>query len=92
MTAANSVIWVQRYEDLRAQSLGSFPTLQPEGWGLALLVQQGVQGWMRAWQDPLCASRVEPRQAPAGPGALPQSSETTLLLANMAMRSLALSL
>lgn len=84
--------WVQRYEDLRAHSLGSFSTFESEGWGLVLLVQQGVQGWMRAWQNPWRASRAEPRLAPAPQGPLTPIPETTRLLADMAMRSLALSL
>lgn len=89
MKTASSQSWVQRYEDLRAHSVGAQPAVEASAWGLVLLVQRGVRGWMRAWQDPLRAVNDEPRPTP-NPPSLTTSNETTLLLANMAMRSLAL--
>lgn len=93
MTTINPANWVQRYEALRAHSVGTQATFQPPAWGLVLLVQKGVQGWMRAWQDPLRAASAEPGPTPSTDPSplLTNSRETTLLLANMAMRSLALS-
>lgn len=89
MTTISPSNWTQHYEDLRAHNVGSMADLGPPAWGMVLLVQQGVRGWMRAWQDPLRASRAEPRPASAPQAALTNTRETTLLLANMAMRSLA---
>jgi len=91
MTTIDPPIWVQRYEDLRAHSVGTPATFEPPAWGLVLLVQQGVRGWMLAWQDPLRAVSPEPRPTPSSLSSLTSRRETTLLLANMAVRSLALS-
>ena len=87
---ANSPNWIERYEALRAHSLGALGPVGAAGWALIVLVQQGVQGWMRTWQDPLCAAKADPGPTPlAVQGPVNNSRETTLLLANMAMRSLA---
>ena len=43
--------WASRYEELRRVAL-SERTWNSEGWGMTLLVRQGIVGWMRAW--PLC--------------------------------------
>ena len=91
MTTIHPPNWVQRYEDLRAHSVGTPATFEPPAWGLVLLVQQGVRGWMLAWQDPLRAVSLEPRPTPSSLPSLTNRRETTLLLANMAVRSLALS-
>jgi hypothetical protein len=91
MTAIDSPNWVQRYEDLRVHSVGSAIAFGPPAWGLVLLVQQGVRGWMRAWQDPLRAASMESTPPPNPHPSLNGSGDTTLLLANMAMRSLAVS-
>jgi len=51
-----------RYEDLRRWAVAPDGTL-PQPRGLALLLQQGVPAWMRAW-----TARVPPRPAAdAGP-------------------------
>jgi hypothetical protein len=92
MTTTCPANWVQRYEDLRANSLGSLACFGAPSWGLALLVQQGVRGWMLAWRDPLRAATAEPGPSLSTQGPLSNPRETTLLLANMAMRTLASSL
>jgi hypothetical protein len=89
---AKSPNWIERYEALRPHSLGALGPFEAPGWALVLLVQQGVQGWMRAWRDPLHAAKAEPGSMPAPvQGPVINSHETTLVLANMAMRSLAVS-
>jgi hypothetical protein len=92
MTNTNTPAWAQRYEDLRSHTLGSLAAIQSQAWGLAIFVQQGMRGWMRAWQDP-----VRPASEQAQPAHLPNRSlnnipEATLLLANMTLRCLDLSL
>jgi hypothetical protein len=90
---ANSPNWIERYEALRAHSLGTLGPFEAARWALIVLVQQGVQGWMRVWQDPLRAAKADPGPTPvAVQGPVINSHETTLVLANMAMRSLAASL
>ena len=88
MTNTRSPDWVQRYEDLRAHTLGSLAALQSQAWGLALFVQQGMRGWMRAWQDPLHSASDQTRPThPLNPS-LNSAPEATLLLANMTLRCL----
>jgi hypothetical protein len=92
MTTINSPDWVQRYEDLRAHTLGSLASLQPQAWGLVVFVQQGMWGWMRAWQDPL--SSVSDQASPERtPNVLRnRAPEATLLLANITLNCLDFSL
>jgi len=92
MTNANAPDWAQRYEDLRAHTLGSLAAVQSQAWGLVVFIQQGMRGWMRAWQDP-----VRPASEPTEPAhtfnrSLNNVPEATLLLANMSLRCLGLSL
>ena len=80
--------WVQRYEDLRAHTLGSLAVLPGQTWGWALFVRQGMRGWMHAWQDPL-RSASDPAGFPHPlPPSLQSAPEATLLLANMTLRCL----
>jgi len=88
MTMANPLDWVQRYEDLRAHTLGSLAALPSQAWAWTLFVRQGMRGWMQAWQDPLrrAADPAEPAHGlPPSPSCAP---EATLLLANMTLRCL----
>ena len=89
MTTVSSQSWVERYEGLRAHSVGAPASMEASAWGLVVLVQRGVRAWMRAWQDPMRAANDEPKPTP-NPSSLRANNEATLLFANMAMRSLAL--
>jgi hypothetical protein len=78
------------YEALRAAALGSRPTDSPKG--LALLLGQGLPGWIRA-----CTTPAAPRSPAAATGraesAPAPSSEVVRLLTEMALgqrRSLAI--
>jgi hypothetical protein len=88
MTNTHSPDWTQRYEDLRAHTLGSLAALQSQAWGLALFVQQGMRGWMHAWQDPLQSASDQTRPALLPNPSLNSAPEATLLLANMTLRCL----
>ena len=70
------------YEALRAAALGSRPAESPKG--LALLLGQGLPGWIRGWTMPAAArspAAVTGRaESAAGP-----SSELVRLLAEMAL-------
>lgn len=90
MTNVNSPNWIQRYEDLRAHTLGSLAALQSQAWGLVVFVQQGMRGWMCAWQDPPPSPQASLTHSPNP--SLNDAPEATLLLANMALRCLGLSL
>lgn len=90
MTAVRSPDWVRCYEDLRAHTLGSLAALQSDAWGLVVFVQQGMRGWMRAWQDPQ-RQAGDPAQPPPTPKvSLDSTPETTVLLTNMTLRCLGL--
>jgi hypothetical protein len=92
MRKVNSSDWGQRYEDLRAHALGSLATLHSQAQGLVVFVQQGMRGWMRAWQDPPPDTRETARFTPALNPSLESTPEATLLLTNMTLRCLGLSL
>ncbi|MGO8697505.1 MAG: hypothetical protein ACLQVY_07285 [Limisphaerales bacterium] len=92
MTNTTAADWTQRYEDLRAHTLGSLATIQSQAWGLVVFVQQGMRGWMRAWQDPACPAREPTAPAHTFNRSLNNVPEATLLLANMSLRCLGLSL
>lgn len=92
MTNVNSPDWARRYEDLRAHALGSLAALQSQARGLVVFAQQGMRGWMRAWQDPLPDTGEPARIAHAPNPSLNSTPEATLLLTNMTLRCLGLSL
>lgn len=83
--------WTQRYEQLREQVLSADSSIATDGRGLALLIRQGVAGWMRVWRDPLCWCATN---AALGAEALPMpltetwQQEATRLLVNMALSHL----
>ncbi len=87
-TSASS--WKQRYEALRHLALSGSPLAGAEPLGLALLLRQGVAGWMRCWPRPVeaVAGAVVPRVAsPVVP--TPQSQQKlTTLLAEMSLAHL----
>ena len=88
MTPMNSPDWVRCYEDLRAYILGSLAALQSQAWGLAVFVQQGMRGWMGAWQDPQ-RPVGDPAPPPPTPNvSLNSTAEATVLLTNMTLRCL----
>lgn len=92
MTNVHSPDWVQRYEDLRAHTLGSLAALQSQAWGLVVFVQQGMRGWMRAWQDPPRRASDQARPSHTPNASLNNAPEATVLLANMTLRCLGFSL
>jgi hypothetical protein len=92
MTNTNAPDWAQRYEDLRAHTLGSLAVVQSQAWGLVVFIQQGMRGWMRAWQDPVRPASEPTEPAHTSNRSLNNVSEATLLLANMSLRCLGLSL
>lgn len=92
MTTMPAPDWVRRYEDLRAHTLGSLAAIQSQAWGMVVLVQQGMWGWMRAWRQPLLDTVDAARPiAPAQPS-LNDTPEATVLLTNMTLRCLGFSL
>ncbi len=92
MTDLSSPQWPQRYEDLRAHTLGSQATLHPQAWAWVVFAQQGMRGWMRAWQDPLRPAGQRAQPAPTLNPSLNTSPQATVLLANRTLRCLGLSL
>ena len=83
--------WARRYEDLRAHTLGSLAALPSQAWGWVVFVQQGMRGWMHAWQDPCRHIQDQASPMPTLPSSA-NASEATLLLANMTLRCLGLRL
>jgi len=92
MTTVSSPDWARRYEDFRAHTLGSLATLQSQAWGLVVFIQQGMQGWMRAWQEPVRPASPQTQPAPTPNPSLNSAPEATVLLANMTLRCLGLAL
>jgi len=79
--------WACRYEELRRVAL-SGRTWTSEGWGMTLLVRQGLVGWMRAWPRRDGPARLEEHPPPIGaPAPRPAFSalreQLTILWANM---------
>ena len=92
MTAVSSTDWVQRYEDLRAHTLGPLAELQGQAWGLAVFVQRGMRSWMQAWQAPPPQPRDPVRSTPSVPPPLQRAAEATVLLTNMTLSALGFAL
>ena len=92
MSRIDSPDWVRRYEALRAHTLGSLATLQSQARGLVVFIEQGMRGWMRAWQDPLPDSGEAARPTSLPHPSLNGTPEATLLLTNMTLRCLGLPL
>ena len=91
MTSVSSPDWVRRYEDLRAHTLGSLATLPAQAWGWVVFVQQGMRGWMRAWQDPQRPAGDAGQLPSTAPVSLNRTPEATVLLTNMTLRCLGFS-
>jgi hypothetical protein len=70
------------YEALRAQALGDLPTESPRG--LAVILSQGLPGWMRAWAAP---SSVPPAPVPttSPPAGAGLGAEVVRLLTEMTL-------
>jgi hypothetical protein len=70
------------YEALRAQAVGGRPSDSPRG--QALVLNQGLPAWIRAWAAP---PAVDLPPAPAGPTAAPGGlgAEVVRLLTEMAL-------
>ena len=92
MTNLNSSDWGQRYEALRAHTLGTLAALQSQAWGLVVFVQQGMRGWMRAWQDPPQSVNDQAKLAQPPTVSLDRAPEATLVLTNMTLHCLGFSL
>ncbi len=74
---------IARYEELRQQALGR-PSGIPRGQGLALLLRNGIAGWMQAWAP--CAVVAMPPKERLGEDAsfpLAMQREVTMILAAM---------
>ena len=68
------------YEALRAEALGDLPTESPRG--LAVILSQGLSGWMRAWAAPASVPPAPvPTAAPAAGAGL--GAEVVRLLTEM---------
>jgi len=83
--------WTRRYEQLREQVLAGNSLIATDCRGLALLIRQGMAGWMRAWHDPLsCSAATAALGAEAPPIRLTETwqQEATRLLVNMALSHL----
>lgn len=83
-------VWSRRYERLREQALTGDATGLSDAWGVALLIGQGLTGWMRGWQEwpsPGAAATPAP-EAPPRRLASPWHQEAARLLANMALNQL----
>jgi hypothetical protein len=83
-------VWSRRYERLREQVLTRDAADVSDAWGLALLIGQGLTGWMRGWQEwPGLGAAAAP--APEAPPLRLTSAwhqEAARLLANMALKQL----
>jgi hypothetical protein len=79
--------WTRRYEQLRAQVLAPDPLMVTDGRGLNALLQQGMAGWMRLWQEPLSGATAAKLPAETRSALLPEcpQQEATRLLVNMAL-------
>jgi hypothetical protein len=77
------------YEQLR-DDVVNHAGLSAHGFGLALLLQQGMTAWMRAWSE--WTTELQTPSAPALPLAAPLPSavrtQLTLILASMLTRPL----
>jgi len=92
MTGIPAPDWVRRYEDLRAHTLGSLAAVQSQAWGMVVLVQQGMWGWMRAWRQPPLDPGDPARPTSPTHLSLNAPPEATVLLTNMTLRCLGFSL
>lgn len=84
---ASASQWASRYEELRRVAL-SERTWTSEGWGMTLLVCQGLVGWMRAWPPCDGPARHEEHPPPLGASAFTPAfsalrEQLTILWANM---------
>ena len=79
--------WTRRYEQLRAQALAPDPLMVTDGRGLNVLLQQGMAGWMRLWQEPLSGAAAAKLPTENRSTLLPEGpqQEATRLLVNMAL-------
>ena len=92
MTIMPAPDWIRRYEDLRAHTLGSLAAIQSQAWGMVVLVQQGMWGWMRAWRQPPPDPGDPARLSSPTHPSLNATPEATVLLANMTLRCLGFAL
>lgn len=83
-------LWSRRYERLREQVLTRDATGFSDARGLALLIGQGLTGWMRGWQELPAAGAAATPAPEASPLRLtsPWQQEAARLLANMALNQL----
>jgi len=92
MTIMPAPDWIRRYEDLRAHTLGSLAAIQSQAWGMVVLVQQGMWGWMRAWRESPSDTVDAVQSSSSTHPALNNTQEATVLLTNMTLRCLGFSL
>ncbi len=53
-------LWQSRYEQLRQAALAEENDFGLKDWGLAVLIRQGLVGWMEAWRDPNFSDQQAP--------------------------------
>jgi hypothetical protein len=80
-------LWSRRYERLREQVLTCDAAGVSDAWGVALLIGQGLTGWMRGWQEGPSSGAAAP-EAPPLRLTSPWHQEAARLLANMALNQL----
>ena len=79
---------VARYEELRRQALGACGGVNG-GLGLALLVRQGMKGWIEAWSHCGPSLPMKPQNQTGSTEVVPLDlrGEVVLILAGMALSS-----
>jgi len=85
MSAHLSVDLSAGYEALRAQAVGDLPAESPRG--LAIVVNQGLPAWIRAWAVPPPASPPPVLTGGSGGGPRGLGTEGVRLLTEMALGS-----
>ena len=78
---------IARYEELRQLALGR-PSATPRGQGLALLLRDGIAGWMQAWH-PCAVVAVAPKERLGEDESFPPAihREVTMILAGIVLNS-----
>jgi hypothetical protein len=85
-TGSTVTEWRERYEGLRAITVGTERLTGAPGLGLHLLLQYGVAGWMEKWAPtPTPVSRTEPVPALVP---TPGQHDVAVLLAEMTLNCL----
>jgi len=84
--APRNDVLIARYEELRQQALGR-PGGIPRGQGVALLMRNGIAGWMQAWTQCVVAVAAPPKERLGEDESFPLAMhrEVTMILAAMVL-------